>query len=719
MITAFHHPYPWFSPETMPHFKQIVEQTSDVIVTGHEHNPSIYLKKSEDIENHYFEGGVLNETSNPNSSEFAAILVDLSNKTQKRFRFKWKKTEYVPIEGYTPTELPFNRNSHLLKNTFQLTDASIRYINDLGANFSHPAKSTIYLNDIFILPTLKILTQHLSKNTEEERLRPENFHKFLIEHEKIIIFGDLDSGKTCLGKRSFSVLREKEFVPLIVDGQKLTNSHLTRDSFLRLSEQTFSNFYLDTEWNTYVQLNQSNKVIIVDNFDKLFLNPDGIEKLLTVLSGLFGKVILLGDTSLKIQELAALGRTKTFLADFSQLEILPFGHKQRLELIERWLLLGREDTYAPSEFASHSDQINRIITMIIGKDLVPSYPIYILALLQQVETSKQHTTASGSYGHLFDFLVTESLVKGNTTSIDLGILRGFLCNLAFNLHNSNVISLSDDDLEQFHNNHCRIYALSVPYSELKGYLLNCFILESVHGNYKFKYRYYYTYFLGRYLADHIEKEETKVTISGMCENLYREDYANTIIFVSYFSQSDFLISEIKKTCDGLFSNLNPCDLDKDTQFANDLAGGKGPKLQLGIESPKENRATVAESSDRIDEIFSSDQQSKVDTLSEVNKALKTIQVAGQILRTYQGSLNREGKLELTKRCTSLGMRTLTYFLGIFAGHKQEIIADLSTYLTEKCAISEMGAPRFQVRDHLNFIVGITPRSEATIVTASL
>ena len=40
-------------------------------------------------------------------------------------------------------------------------------------------------------------------------------------------------------------------------------------------------------------------------------------------------------------------------------------------------------------------------------------------------------------------------------------------------------------------------------------------------------------------------------------------------------------------------------------------------------------------------------------------------------------------------------------------------------IRQNCAISEMGAPRFQVRDHLNFIVGITPRSEATIVTASL
>jgi DNA repair exonuclease SbcCD nuclease subunit len=683
VISVFHHPYAWFSTETAPLFRQLIESTSDIVITGHEHLPDSYSKQRAGSNNQYFEGGVLNESNNPNKSEFAIIVVDFKAKSQKQFRFSWKGQEYIPADGYTPKDLPFNRNAHLLRNAFQLNESFVQKVNDLGATFSHPAKDTIYLDEVFIMPTLKILAKDIEKKGDDRRVRPDNFEQFLFEKSKLVILGDQDSGKTCLAKRTFSFLREKEFVPLIIDGNKITSSQVHRDDFLKLAEKIFNQTYFETEWNRYLQLPMERKVIIIDNFDKVALNPTGKTKFLSILNETFGKLIFFADNVFKVEELTLLGYSDNPFIEFDQLEILPFGYKQRLELIERWIILGREYVYPYSELQRNLDQINKIINSIMGRELIPSYPIYILALLQQVETNRHHATASGSYGHLFDFLITDSLVKRGSSTIDLGILKNYLASLSFSLFKQCKLTISDTEFEAFHAGHCQLYALSIEFKEIKKHFLDCYVIENVHGNYGFKYKYYYTYFVGRYLADHLEKDQVKSAITEMCEKLYREDYANIVIFLSYFSQSEFLFSKIIETCDGLFEKVNPCDFDKDIQFANQLAGGRNHKFSLENKTTKENRAAVAESTDRFEETLNSDDESKVETLSEVNKAFKTIQVTGQLLRSYQGSLEGNQKLVLTQRGNQLGLRTLNYILGIFKDNYAELVKGLQAHLTQK------------------------------------
>src|SRR5206468_3838299 len=43
-VTAIHHPYNWFEPENARALRKLLEESSDVILTGHEHSSSTYVK---------------------------------------------------------------------------------------------------------------------------------------------------------------------------------------------------------------------------------------------------------------------------------------------------------------------------------------------------------------------------------------------------------------------------------------------------------------------------------------------------------------------------------------------------------------------------------------------------------------------------------------------------------------------------------------------------
>lgn len=88
-ISVFHHPYNWLEPENARLFRHQIENSSDVVLTGHEHETSIYTKlDSSGVATQYIEGSVLQEDNNKRSA-FNVVLVDNVQSTYEAFTCEW------------------------------------------------------------------------------------------------------------------------------------------------------------------------------------------------------------------------------------------------------------------------------------------------------------------------------------------------------------------------------------------------------------------------------------------------------------------------------------------------------------------------------------------------------------------------------------------------------------------------------------------------------
>lgn len=110
VVAVVHHPFNWYSPENGRELRKCLEDNADLILTGHEHVQGAFGKKTDVGEqNEYLEGGVLQETGQPDASSFNLVIFDTAQGQQQTFRFVWKGDHYEP-EG-EPFWRPFERNS--------------------------------------------------------------------------------------------------------------------------------------------------------------------------------------------------------------------------------------------------------------------------------------------------------------------------------------------------------------------------------------------------------------------------------------------------------------------------------------------------------------------------------------------------------------------------------------------------------------------------------
>ena len=119
IISVLHHPYNWFESINARSLRENLESTSDIILTGHEHEGDYYKKSrinSEEVE--YIEGSVLQDNQNQNQSQFNALVFDLDTQTQRLHQFSWSKLDRYDVVSSSP--IPLLRNSYRLKNQFTL-----------------------------------------------------------------------------------------------------------------------------------------------------------------------------------------------------------------------------------------------------------------------------------------------------------------------------------------------------------------------------------------------------------------------------------------------------------------------------------------------------------------------------------------------------------------------------------------------------------------------
>lgn len=231
-VSVLHHPYIWHTPECARSLCDNLESISQLVLTGHDHVSSKSMRDNmEGRLTEYIEGAVLQDPHNESTSGFNVIEVDLAQRTQRVRQFEWDRELYrvasdtgaIPCRGVVQAG-----------DVFQVADSFNAFLKDAGAQFTHPMKSELTLEDIYVFPHLRDV------GTAEQRGKPSPYivrkaDLLLRTREtdnRVLLIGAEKSGKTALCKMLFTRLRQKRYVPVYVKGQDIRSSSI--DQFNRL-----------------------------------------------------------------------------------------------------------------------------------------------------------------------------------------------------------------------------------------------------------------------------------------------------------------------------------------------------------------------------------------------------------------------------------------------------------------------------------------------------
>ncbi len=693
-ISLFHHPLHWLQHQNIRSFKELINSTSNIVMTGHEHTHSVTKEAKIDRKDHieYLEAGVLQDSKDMNCSSFNLLNIDLEDNKQDISEFSWNTNVYAKKHTYCNIALPFSK-----KSIYPLKDTYKKQLNVLGLKVTHPTKDNITLEDIFVYPDLQVI----SSDTKNKNIfLEENSKKFksITEIGYSIIYGAETSGKTSLSRILQLKYKRDGLIPIIIQGKEIKSNDSNSSKIKALIKRTFKKQY-DCDISIFEQIDKNQVLIFIDDFQEAKLNNEYKAKFIKTLTELnYNNILLFAHESLQL-EATTEGELAKSLLKFNHYKLLEFGHKLREEIIQKWILLGQETTLDRKELIFKTREKATSINRTIGYNIVPSYPIYLLTLLQAMETNETNSLSKSSYGYYYEFLIMKYLNANSPMEPkDINTIFTYTSTLAFECLTQKQYTFSLSELEEFDKEYRSRKKFS-PSFDIVTKLVQSNILSEHENEYRFSHDYIYYFFVAQYLSDNISKDKIKYIIKQMCKRLYRIEFANIIMFLIHHSPQDFILESIIEEAKNVFQEISEFTFSPE-ELTKINSSIKNEKLKLENRTLEESRSLELEEKDKNDKIKSlnhtidrdeADYNEEIQELNQfatLNLAFKMIEILGEITKNYSGSLDGDIKYELINETYSIGLRSLKSLVEFFENNHELLVEEIKEVITKKQYITD-------------------------------
>ena len=695
VVAAFHHPYNWIESNAARSFRDRIESTSDIILTGHEHVASMRVQDGNlGQHNVCVEGGVLQDNNDPTLSAFNVFIFDTSLRKQKFGHFTWKEDAYILTDGSSFGDegnglgwRDYQVNDLRAVSQFQLSDSMQDYLNDPGISLHHRDRGFLKLRDVFIYPDL--MEMRTRGERFGQRVSGECVRELLSPSSKLLITGDTESGKTCLAKMLFLELLDDGVVPVFLDA---TIKPPSGDRVYGHIEHLFSEQYSSRLLEAYRQLDKSCRAIIVDDYDKLPLPSAQKKEFLASLSLSVDRLIVFShDITSDLEELTNPTRLPEGEGEIVHYRIQPFGYVGRNKITERWMLLGEGADPGEINFVQNLNRINDTLNTLMGKNYVPSYPVYVLSVLQALDAATAIDISASTHGYFYELFIRTTLARGRSNK-DFDVIAAYLAYIAYQLRVRRVTIVSDSELRNIHEGYEDQYDIKRPYDSLKSQLVAQNILVAVNDGFRFKYSYLYNYFMASYLRDHITESKIQDMVGDISRAVHIESNANILLFLAHLSKDPVVIAALLNASRDLYPNYPPVELQNDIGFLSDLESAL-PDTLYEDNDPKANREAMLAEMDRnnppevgLNDMATVAEDSEVDiddpTVQFVT-ALRHLEILGQVLKNFPGSLEGKVKLDIARECFHLGLRSLSVVFEMIRSDQSEILQIISEMIRKR------------------------------------
>ena len=676
VISVFHHYYPWITQgcdNNNKRFCKHILQTSNMALYGHEHTPSSSqvrdVFESETISE--FQGGALclDRQGNQRSSSFNSFVLDMDtyecivrNYVYADGLYTHRKEETVDLNRERKTD-EFRHNADFLKSLRKMS---------IPIHNSENVKMT--LDEFFIYPDLERM------NTRQIKV-DEDFtdSSSIIDNEQyklIMLEGDDQSGKTSLLNMYYLRFVDKYMYPLFVKGKNI-NENLDK-----VLANVFGDQYNNEDKEKYAQYEKERKVLLVDNFDECQLNDTAKKRVIDQMLDRFSKVIITTKENEGVSSSYFLMEKKETL----MARIKPLGHVKRNELVKKFYKT--YDVNASSMQQQAQLELVKagfdMVENFLGKEYMPSYPIYILSILLSNTKLQGSTLEQTAYGYCYEALITCALMTCVDDKTKIDRYYNVLMNLAYFIYKKNGKPISEDEFQRFYEEYQKIYHAQ-GYKETKNNLLKCNLLRCTDDYYyKFSYNYIYYFLVAKYMADNIHDKKGQDDIMDLCVNIHDEQKANILIFIAHHIKAPQFIEATQLALMTALAKEKPVTLRRDDDYyklVNELCESLKKEIVAPGEKidPEKEREKMLKKRDENEKMLSKEKVNPNDLPEEItnmNKSLRSIEVVGQIVKNRQGSLPKTDIKTMVKEMYETAFRTISYFGAFIESEKSQLIEDV-------------------------------------------
>ncbi len=513
---------------------------------------------------------------------------------------------------------------------------------------------TTPLDKQFVYPDITTKDKTADVNLEHNEINSEKLIAInTFDNPYILLYGEEQSGKTALAHILFLRYMKAGFYPVLMEGNKIPKSGALK----KATQKEYKN-----QFSGSIHVPKEKRILIIDDVDeRKKITKEDFDKFILSIRDHFQGAILLAN------QLTNIPSEKSKYKYFKSYSILVFGHKKREELIKKCISL-HEDTdfdYQNKQHLNRLDQCTSSINIIIGHNIVPSYPFFILSIFNSIELiSPNQDLQQTSYGHCYQAMITISLSKIHIIVEEIDSYFNFLTHLAYWMFDNNVRNISDTQLQDFLKKYGKKFI--VPrgrnFSEI---LVSANILREKNNLYNFGYIYIYYYFVAKYIAENINNK--KEVINKLISKVYQKDSANILVFITHHTKDKNLIENITDYTHNIFSQYKEASLSGDEKgFIKELHSIFNnitlPGSTHSVEKERSKELEIKDKQRSTNDTDAEQMNTENSTLIEIKKSARTMEIIGQILRNQYGSLEKEKLKILFKEAQNVGLRLLKSFM---------------------------------------------------------
>ncbi len=570
---------------------------------------------------------------------------------------------------------------------FRLDQEYVNSIIDTGVMYTHPHKRVLDKDDLFVFPDLQLVN-------EDDKVSSSILMTLTGEHRKNVIFGDELSGKTTLAQKFQRTYVQAGYIPVYINASNINSS--STEKFYRTVSRYIKAQYANVTDEAINAIDKSTIVIIVDDYQNIKLNKNAASQFFINIDEEYENIFWLINTRQEL-ELLANEILSTKLVNYTLYRIKELGFKLRDDLIKTWISIGRTDTIQDAEKHKQVIEIAEIINSTVGRNYIPTYPIYVLTLLQSFEASTVKSLQGSAYAEFYNYLITHALGTVGVKAAELDLYYSLLSDLSYHFFVNSERDISESSLNRFYDEFCSRKMVDRKFEKTKAVLLHSKILKSENEIYWFNHSYIYYFFVGKYLSENSQREEVKEKIIALTKRLYLTEIANIVVFLVHFSKDPFVLDNILAEARKIFSEVGLATFGKD-EFTNiNRLVEKELKIVLEDKRPEDRRVKELELKDDINDKlpktceenvdYNSDIK-ELDVFGQINLAFKIIEILGQITKNYYGSLDGEIKIQLLEETYNLGLRSLNRLMTAFDEYTGLLEKEISKIIQERKLISD-------------------------------
>lgn len=533
-------------------------------------------------------------------------------------------------------------------------------------SYAHPNKTNVLLDDIFVYPELS--KNNFEQGGNEEKIDSHNLIDNFENYHRITISGESQSGKTTLCKKMFIELHKKGLFPIYLSYSEKSQ----RVNIENKLKKAFGVQYDDPSFFEYIQ--KFDPSLIIPIIDDFHYNDTKKEKDIIALDKYKNQIIIVDD----IFNLDFVN--EQLIKSFNQFKIKEFNNLLKNKLIEKWIYL-TENTEMISHFIHNDhfgnlDNKTELVNNTLFEGIMPAYPFFILSIIIHNETLNDSLSQEiTSQGHCYQALIYFYLKKQGVENEDVGTYLNFLTEFAFFLFINKKEGLSKLDFEEFIKKYRDEFHLTVKIDILMKVL---FCAKIIHfdsfSNCSFSHKYIYYFYIAKYLADNIDKEENRHIINSIINNLHKDENAYIAIFISHHSKNTYILNEIKLNSMCLFDGIKEATLEKselsffDTEINNVIKVVLSPENKPSQERESKLleldsiKAAESDKKNKEENLTNENSKENLDLINQLRKSIKTVEVMGIIIKNRAGSIQKNEIIELFEFGMDNHLRILSSFL---------------------------------------------------------